>query len=28
MIGTAVGLVLAHWLAFRLAAHLAEESGV
>jgi hypothetical protein len=28
LIGTAVGLVLAHWLAFRLAAHLTDEGGV
>lgn len=28
LLGTAVGLVLAHWLAFRLAAHLTEEGGV
>jgi len=27
MAGTAIGLVLAHWLAFRLAAHLTAESG-
>ena len=27
LIGTAVGLVAAHWLAFRLAAHLTEEGG-
>jgi hypothetical protein len=28
LVGTAIGLVLAHWLAFRLAAHLTEEGGV
>jgi hypothetical protein len=28
LIGTAVGLVLAHWLAFRLAAHLTDEGGI
>jgi hypothetical protein len=27
MAGTAIGLVLAHWLAFRLAAHLTAEGG-
>ena len=27
MLGTALGLVLAHWVAFRLAARLTEESG-
>jgi hypothetical protein len=27
LLGTAVGLVLAHWLAFRLAAHVTTESG-
>lgn len=27
LIGSAVGLTLAHWLAFRLAAHLTEEDG-
>jgi hypothetical protein len=28
LIGTALGLILAHWLAFRLAAHLTDEGGV
>lgn len=28
LLGTALGLVLAHWLAFRLAAHLTDEGGV
>jgi hypothetical protein len=28
LVGTAIGLILAHWLAFRLAAHLTEEGGV
>ncbi|MGJ7439856.1 hypothetical protein [Aquipuribacter sp. MA13-6] len=28
MLGTAVGLVLAHWLAFRLASHVSDASGV
>lgn len=28
LVGTAVGLTLAHWVAFRLAAQLAEETGV
>lgn len=28
LVGTAVGLVLAHWLAFRLAAHLTDVDGV
>jgi hypothetical protein len=28
LLGTAIGLVLAHWLAFRLAAHLTEQGGV
>jgi hypothetical protein len=28
LVGTAIGLILAHWLAFRLAAHLTDESGV
>jgi hypothetical protein len=28
LIGTAFGLILAHWLAFRLAAHLTDEGGV
>lgn len=27
LIGSAIGLTLAHWLAFRLAAHLTEEGG-
>lgn len=27
LIGSAIGLMLAHWLAFRLAAHLTEEGG-
>ena len=27
LIGSAIGLTLAHWLAFRLAAHLTEEDG-
>lgn len=27
LIGSAIGLMLAHWLAFRLAAHLADEGG-
>jgi hypothetical protein len=28
LVGTALGLILAHWLAFRLAAHLTDEGGV
>lgn len=28
LVGTAFGLILAHWLAFRLAAHLTDEGGV
>jgi hypothetical protein len=28
LIGSAIGLMLAHWLAFRLAAHLTDEGGV
>ncbi len=28
LLGTAIGLILAHWVAFRLAAQLAEETGV
>lgn len=28
LIGSALGLTLAHWLAFRLAAHLTEEGGL
>jgi hypothetical protein len=28
LISTALGLILAHWLAFRLAAHLTDEGGV
>jgi hypothetical protein len=28
LIGTALGLILAHWLAFRLAAHQTDEGGV
>lgn len=28
MLGTAVGLILAHWLAFRLASHMSDASGV
>jgi hypothetical protein len=28
LLGTALGLILAHWLAFRLAAHLTDEGGV
>lgn len=28
LLGTAVGLTLAHWVAFRLAAQLAEQTGV
>ncbi|MGB7820019.1 MAG: hypothetical protein WBL35_14970 [Ornithinibacter sp.] len=27
LVGSAIGLTLAHWLAFRLAAHLTEEGG-
>jgi hypothetical protein len=28
LVGTALGLILAHWLAFRLAAHLTDEGGM
>lgn len=28
LLGTAVGLIAAHWLAFRLASHVTEEGGV
>lgn len=28
LLGTAVGLMLAHWIAFRWAAHLAEDTGI
>lgn len=28
LLGTALGLILAHWLAFRLAAHLTDEGGM